>query len=82
MKKTIYLIMAIIFGLSTCLFFIKGFTPIGMLIGFFKDSTGTITGTLISILLSMGKSIILCIINFTLAYIFFNLSTKQSEKGQ
>ena len=82
MKKIIYLILSIVCGILTSIFFIKGFTPIGMLIGVLNSNSNNEIGTLIQMAFTMIKSIGLCILFLVLTTIFKNLYVFKEEKGQ
>ena len=85
MKTIMYIISIIITGLLTTYFFITGFTPIGMLLGVLKSNVNSEIGTLISMMITMLKSIILCLIFYTITKLIYNSFInfqRKNEKGQ
>lgn len=85
MKQALYIISMIITGLLTVYFFITGFTPIGMLIGVLNSNVNNETGTLIIMMITMIKSILLCLIFYIITKVTYKSFMKyqeQIEKGQ
>lgn len=82
MKQSLYIITMIITGLLTGYFFITGFTPIGMLIGVLKSNSNNEIGLLITMIISMIKSIALCILFYIITKLTYNSFINYQEKNE